>query len=134
MIFKKCTTLFLAFLMLVSNSGLAFNVHYCGNEIASVSIKTNKKPIVFEENCCGIIEEQSNCCNDKLFQIQESSDKFQENISQFEFNSFIVENQTILICFNKNQNYKYQKTDIFYSFLDNLPPIFKRNCQLIFYA
>ena len=134
MIFKKCTSLFLVFLLLVSNSGLAFNVHYCGNEIASVSIKTNKKPIVFEENCCEIIEEQSNCCNDKLFQIQESSDKFQENISQFEFNSFIVENQTILLGFNKNQNYKYQKIDIFYSCLDNLPPIYKRNCQLIFYA
>ncbi len=134
MIFKKCTTLFLAFLMLVSNSGLAFNVHYCGNEIASVSIKTNKKPIVLEENCCGIIEEQSNCCNNKLFQIQETSDKFQENISQFEFNSFIVENQTILISFNKNQNYKYQKTDIFYTFFDNFPPIYKQNCQLIYYA
>ena len=132
--FKKCTTLLLAFLMLVSNSGLAFNVHYCGDEIASVSIKTNKKSIVFEENCCGITEEQSNCCNDKLFKIQETSDKFQENKSQIEFNSFIVENQTILISSNKNQNYKYQKTDIFYTFLDNFPAIYKRNCQLIYYA
>ena len=30
-------------LILVSNVGLAFNVHYCGGEIASVSLLPGKK-------------------------------------------------------------------------------------------
>jgi hypothetical protein len=38
--FKKQISIFLAILLLVSNVGLAFNVHYCGGEIASVSLNS----------------------------------------------------------------------------------------------
>ncbi len=120
--------------MLVSNSGLAFNVHYCGDEIASISLKMAKKSLDLETNCCGIVEEESNCCNDKLFQIQETSDKFQENITKIEFNAIVVETQNKFVEFFKKSNFKASKASIFYPFLDNLPPIFKRNCQFIFYA
>jgi hypothetical protein len=132
--FKKCTPLFLAFLMLVSNSGLAFNVHFCGDEIASISLKMAEKPLNLETNCCGIAEEESNCCNDKSFQIQETSDKFQENITKIEFNAIVVETQNKFEEFFEKPNFKDSKASIFYPFLDNLPPIYKRNCQLIFYA
>jgi len=40
---KKCTGLFLAFLLLVSNIGFAFDVHYCGGKIASISLNTTEK-------------------------------------------------------------------------------------------
>ena len=43
---KKCTGLFLALLLLVSNIGFAFDVHYCGGKIASVSLKTTAEPVV----------------------------------------------------------------------------------------
>lgn len=132
--FKKCTNLFLAFLMLVSNSGLTFNVHYCGNEIASISLKINEQSLDLETNCCGIAEEESNCCNDKLFQIQETSDKFQENITKIEFNAIVIETQNKFVDIFEKPNFKVSKASIFYPFLDNLPPIYKRNCQLIFYA
>lgn len=132
--FKKCTNLFLAFLMLVSNLGLTFNVHYCGNEIASISLKINEQSLDLETNCCGIAEEESNCCNDKFFQIQETSDKFQENITKIEFNTIVIETQNKFVDFFEKPNFKVSKASIFYPFLDNLPPIYKRNCQLIFYA
>lgn len=134
MIFKKCTTLFLAFLLLVFNSGLAFNVHYCGGEIASFSLKIVEKPLNLETNSCRILEKETSCCNDKFFQIHETSDKFQENISQVEFVAIVFKTQNKFNYFSKVLNFKVSKAAVFYPFLDNLPPIFKRNCQLIFYA
>lgn len=134
MIFKKCTTLFLVFLLLVSNSGLAFNVHYCGDEIASFSLKILEIPSNLETNSCRILQKETSCCNDKFFQIHETSDKFQENISQVKFDAIVFETQNKHNDFFKVLNFKVSKTSVFYPFLDNLPPIFKRNCQLIFYA
>lgn len=52
---KKCTGLFLAFLLLVSNIGFAFDVHYCGGEIASVSLNTSVTAST-EKKCCGASE------------------------------------------------------------------------------
>jgi hypothetical protein len=49
---KKCTGLLLAFLLLVSNIGFAFDVHYCGGEIASVSLNTTATASP-EKKCCG---------------------------------------------------------------------------------
>ena len=38
---NKGIGLILSFLIFISNTGLAFNVHYCGNEVSSISLKTN---------------------------------------------------------------------------------------------
>ena len=65
--FRKHICILLAVLLLVSNVGFAFNVHYCGDEIASVSLKSVFSSNNTEENCCGIVEEQSHCCKDKVF-------------------------------------------------------------------
>ncbi len=61
MTFKKYTSVLLAFYLLVSTTGLAFNVHHCGDEIASVStvfsieepwkeqLKKSKKHVVLSQ-------------------------------------------------------------------------------------
>ncbi len=134
MIFKQCTTLILTFLLLVSNSGLALNVHYCGEKIASVSLKLNQKPNDLERGCCGIIEKKTSCCDDKIVQLQENSDKFQKEISQLEFSEmFLIDSYKTIISKN-TKTFSIVKTIISYSFNDHLPPIFKLNCQLVFYA
>mgnify|MGYP006152496161 FL=1 len=69
---KKCTGLFLAFLLLVSNIGFAFDVHYCGGEIASVSLNTTAAAP--EKNCCGTSEKKSSCCKDKVVHFEKKSD------------------------------------------------------------
>ena len=70
MIFKKHISLLIALLVLVSNSGLAFNVHYCEGKIASISSVfsdeevcgtsdselTKQKPILVEKISCAKIE------------------------------------------------------------------------------
>ncbi len=134
MIFKKCTILILAFLLLVSNSGLALNVHYCGKKIASVSLKLNQKPNDLEKGCCGIIEKKTCCCDDKIVQLQENSDKFQKEISQIEFSKICFIETNKLVNYKTITNFKTQKSKTLYSFNDHIPPIFKLNCQLVFYA
>src|SRR6187402_2095604 len=78
---KRGTSLFLAFLLLVSNAGLAFNVHYCGGKIASVSSvfhsgKVCKMDIPVEKACCAkkIVEKKNKCCSDKVVDFKRSND------------------------------------------------------------
>jgi hypothetical protein len=73
--FKKHSCFFLAFFLLVSNLGLAFNVHYCDNEIASVSINTTSNAIDIEKKCCGAVEKESKCCKNTIIKSHKKSDQ-----------------------------------------------------------
>ena len=68
--FKKHISIILACFLLVSNLGLAFNVHYCEDKIASISL--NRAPVSQEnvDECCGIVEKSPNCCNDKIIKAE----------------------------------------------------------------
>jgi hypothetical protein len=43
---KRVIGFFLALLILVSNVGFAFTMHYCGGKVASVSVQTPKRKVV----------------------------------------------------------------------------------------
>jgi hypothetical protein len=73
--FKKHISILLTFFLLVSNLGLAFNVHYCDDEIASVTINTATSSKEAEADCCGIVERDSKCCNDKIIKAENKSDQ-----------------------------------------------------------
>jgi hypothetical protein len=130
---KKCTSFFLAFLLLVSNVGLAFNVHYCGEQIASVSLNTIVSEMT-EKGCCEeIVTEKDSCCKDKVVSFQKKSDT--AIIKAFSFNPqfpfLIQEWQTIV--FSSNTNFKNTQKAAY--FCDaNAPPLFKLYSQYIFYA
>lgn len=70
--FKKCTGILLALLLLASNTGLAFSVHYCGGEIASV------RPILLsfaDASCCGMKKPESmGCCKTKIVKSEKEHD------------------------------------------------------------
>lgn len=126
--FKKCTSLILVFLLLVSNIGLAFNVHYCGDEIASVTF-TQHNP---EKNCCGIAEKKSNCCSDKVVHIQKKSDNVLVKCFAFQMQDFIPSADwkpmvsLAVVPFKSNTITSY--------FCDaHAPPLFKLYSQYIFY-
>jgi hypothetical protein len=127
---RKHIAVLLAFLILIPNVGLAFNVHYCGSNIASVSIKTaNSKTI----SCCAIEEEKSSCCKDKVIKIEKKSEN--TTVKNFDFNTnfdFLIQDFNPIIFGIKNNFKSCSPTS--YTYNANAPPIFKRNCQLIFYA
>ena len=72
--FKKQISLFLAFFLLVSNMGWAFNVHYCGNEIASVTLQADVESSDKAIGCCGLKKAASKCCKDKVVHFEKKSD------------------------------------------------------------
>ena len=132
--FKKCIGLFLALLILVSNVGLAFNVHFCGGKMASVSVQTLAHKVDSEKSCCAkkSITEDS-CCKNKTVHFQKKSDD--ATLKAFSFMPYIV----CLVPQNKEGIVTAQATFIRQSistyYCDaNAPPLFKLYHQYIFYA
>lgn len=148
MIFKKHISILVALLVLVSNSGLAFNVHYCEGKIASISSIFSKEEICepsaseltkqipdnLEGNCCAKPEiTHKECCSDKKVNLKNKTEKI------------II--KTLALDYNPEyfSSYKYLppsiidvdiNTDKFIAFYGetNAPPLYKLYCQLTFYA
>jgi hypothetical protein len=131
--FRKPVCITLALLLLVSNIGFAFNVHYCGDEISSISFKTTLSSYEIEKNCCGEIEKKSNCCDTKVLHFQKKSETslsqlfFQ--IADFHFSDFQWNANTSVTI----SNFKTNSNTTYYCDA-NAPPYFKLYSQFIFYA
>jgi hypothetical protein len=131
--FRKHICSLLAVLLLVSNVGFAFNVHYCGDEIASVSLKSSFLSKNTEENCCGIVEEKSHCCKNKVLHFQKKSETSTFNV--FTFNSDILFLNQDWKPFQITSTPNFKRNSVTSYFCDaNAPPFFKLYSQYIFYA
>lgn len=139
--FKKHISFFLAFFLLLSNVGVAIDVHYCCGEIASV------KPVIWEtieyqntveESCCppkasSNLEKNDSCCKDKVVHFQKKSENvIIKSISfQPDFNFLFEEWNPIF--FSEIPNFENSLTTSYYCDA-NAPPLFKLYHQYIFYA
>nr|WP_315213961.1 hypothetical protein [uncultured Flavobacterium sp.] len=129
---KKCTSLFLAFLLLVSNVGMAFNVHYCAGEIASVSLESQQQ--IKEKGCCEkIVFKKDSCCKDKVFHFEKKSDNAIVKIFFFELNAPFLIQEWQPVVFSLTANFKITPVATYYCDA-NAPPLFKLYSQYIFYA
>ena len=128
--FKRHFSVLLAIFLLISNSGMAFSIHYCGDKIASVSFKTSHNS---EKDCCGINETKSHCCKNKVIHFQKKSDNL--ILKAFAFNNFgaFVIAQCNPIIFPSNNNFKSAQPRIYYCDA-HAPPLFKQFHQYLFYA
>jgi len=137
---KKCTALVLAFLLLVSNIGFAFNVHYCGGKIAGFSsIYTIEEVCKTVDNndktCCAKpSDDDKGCCKNKKVQLQDKSDDI--IIKSFSFNP-----GTPFIGLSETHCYiipefiiKEVILEFNYYSDSNGPPLFKLYSQYILYA
>ena len=146
--FKKHISFLVALLVLVSNSGLAFNVHYCEGKIASISSIFSEEEICepstgelikqipdnLEGNCCAKPEiTHKACCSDKKVNFKNKTEKI------------II--KTLALDYHPEYFYSYKyvpfsvidvenSTDKFIAFYGktNAPPLYKLYCQLTFYA
>lgn len=131
--FRNHICITLALLLLVSNIGLAFNVHYCGDEISSISFKTSVPSYEIEKNCCGEIEKKSNCCDTKVMHFQKKSETSLSQIIVQTFNFYYSNNDWKPNFKITIPNFKINSTTAY--FCDaNAPPYFKLYSQYIFYA
>ena len=129
---RKCTGLFLAFLLLVSNIGFAFDVHYCGGTVASISLNTTASAAP-EKKCCGSTEKKSSCCKDKVVHFEKKSDHATFKIFFFQLALPAVFQEYKPIAFLSIPNFKSNQIISYYSDA-NAPPLFKLYHQYIFYS
>jgi len=138
---KKCTSLFLAILLLVSNIGLAFNVHFCGGKIASISsvysIKERgdapEKSTAAKECCSEKEKDHKQCCKDKVVDLEDKSPD--TIIKSFSFHidvPFVLQDWKPIV-FNEVAAFKQSEKIVYYCEA-NAPPLFKLYSQYIFYA
>jgi hypothetical protein len=121
-------------MLLVSNTGLAFSVHYCDNKIASISIKVPCHFQDFEADCCGEFEnENSDCCSDKVLVIGKKANDilFKTTVEKL---NYVVVNQNY--TFQNFKNIVIQKP-VKKSYFDckiNPPPLYKLYHQFVYYG
>lgn len=133
--FKKVSSLFLAFFFLISNLGMAINVHFCHDKVAFVSLGFSiSEPC--EDNsssCCAKENNHKKCCSESTIKAEKKSDNIVVKSLQFEFQNFVL----VPIDFGYNyQSFAKVKKNLFLDYYkeSNAPPHYKLNCQFIFYA
>jgi hypothetical protein len=133
MVYKKQISILVAFFLLLSNTGMALNVHFCADVIASISFHSAGDEQQIEANCCGSAEKESHCCDNKIIKSDKNSDQILLKSFVFEVSEFLL-NASIKAIFQETAiNFKKAVATNFCCNA-NAPPIYKRNCQLVFYA
>jgi hypothetical protein len=138
MIFKKQISLLIAFLVLVSNSGLAFNIHYCEGKMASISSVFSKEevcnmPVDVTENCCAKVKTtHKKCCSDKEVNLKDTTDKDSVKII-FSTPIFFI-NQELPLNILAQSTTVQSTENVAYNCCANAPPLYQLYCQYTFYA
>jgi hypothetical protein len=132
---RKTIALFLAFFILMPNLGLALNVHYCHNEIASISIKNELVELLnpIDISCCSSTENCGKCCSNEVVELEKNKEVFFQDFSSFK--SFPV---VMMATVSMNLNWSYIgniKKQVIENLCEaNAPPLYKLYSQYIFYA
>ncbi len=135
--FKKHISILLAFFLLVSNLGLAFDVHYCGEKVASIQpfyLKSGETSNSVEKGCCEKkVSKKDSCCKNKVVHFQKKSDNLITKVFSVNADTpFLIKEWSPIIS---------SEITIFKSFENNTyycdahsPPLFKLYSQYIYYA
>lgn len=132
--FKRHISIFLAVLLLVSNAGLAFNVHYCGGEIASVSLNSTLPSVQSEKGCCEkkVTSKKDSCCKDKKIVFQKKTDNGIVKSFSFQFDYVFVVPDFQPTVFTVAPSFKNNLSLAYYCDA-NAPPLFKLYSQYLLY-
>lgn len=147
MTLRRHISILLAVLILGSNIGLAFNVHYCGDDLAAVSLaynleepsndhhKKDHRHEGEEKACCSIkAGEHESCCKNDLVKLEDNGE------SKVIVKSLQLELGTLCTLTTWNPAHSFTANQILIkenpSFYceSNAPPLFKLYCRYILYA
>lgn len=131
---KKHIGFILAILILVSNIGWGFNMHYCGGSLASISIQTIASLNQPVKSCCAQKTlKEDNCCKNKKVEIEKKSDHAILKTFSFElYTDYIALINTLSIVVELT--IFVSKSIASYYCDANAPPLFKLYSQYVFYA
>lgn len=133
--FRKHISIVLASLVLLANLGLSFAVHYCGDEIASVSFQYQEDEPCVEEvkSCCAAADSHDSCCSNKVIKVEKKTDNILVKTLQLDLEPtvFTVDWKPNFIVF-ESENIILNEVDFYCD--SHAPPLYKLYCQLVFYA
>ncbi len=137
--FKKHISILTALLILVSNSGLAFSVHYCEGKIASISSVFSEEevcemPVVVEKTCCAKVETtHKDCCSDKKVDLKNKTEKIIIKTISLDFEpAFFSTYNPHTFAVIQTQQFSNENAAFYCD--SNAPPLYKLYCQYTFYA
>jgi hypothetical protein len=130
---EKYISLLIAFVILVSNIDLAINLHYCMDEVASVSVKPFFASESEIDSCCDVQDEPPTCCNDRLVKLEKKSPEYFQNAPDFHFEA-VKQISTFIYFKETNWVVSNSSNPLDYYCDTNPPPLFKLYNQMLFYA
>ena len=133
MIFRKHISILLTFFLLVSNLGLAFNVHYCDDEIASITLSVAPAAPEKVDECCGVVEKDSGCCNDKVFKAEIKSDQIIVKSLSLNADFTVGIDYWKPQIFAQNNNLQQRESSTYYCDA-HAPPLYLLYSQYTFYC
>lgn len=132
---KKVISAVLLFLILFSNLGLAVNVHYCHNKMASVSLgyQVEEACVIEEKDCCAAQKDHKDCCSDSVVKAEKETATVLARSHQSELSFFVLSTVCIPDFFSVAETIVQQKWFCFYCD-SHAPPLYKLYCQYLFYV
>jgi hypothetical protein len=139
--FNKHISILLTFLILASNMGFALNVHYCHDEVSSVTfaykvdapcaaVKAKKET----KSCCAAKESGKKCCKNHFVKLKnDKGDNVIVKSLQLDLGTFYAVEEWKPALFYGDAAVFAKETPSFYCEA-HAPPLFKLYCQYIFYA
>ncbi|MFJ1411372.1 HYC_CC_PP family protein [Capnocytophaga canimorsus] len=143
-------------LLIFSNSGLAFSLHYCKERLASVSVtvepvttdKESKSCCLSDEesilycddkskepkSCCLSDEESIPCCDDKSIEAPQTDDEFLSKILKINESTFILPCEVAHIFVKTASAERKLSNSYTQNTQSNSPPLYQLYCRLVFYA
>jgi hypothetical protein len=133
--FRKHISILLASLILLANLGLSFTLHYCKDEIASVSFQIEKEEPCIEKvtSCCAKEASHASCCSDKVVKVEKKTDDILVKIVQLELQPAVFNTDWESTFIAKESKIETSKQVGFYCD-SHAPPLYKLHCQFVFYA
>lgn len=133
--FRKHISIVLASLILLANLGLSFAVHYCKDEIASVSFQYQEdKPCVEDvKSCCATADSHDSCCSNKLIKVEKKTDDILVKTFQLDLEPtiFAADWKPNFVAFESEN---IVSNEVAFYCDSHAPPLYKLYCQLVFYA
>lgn len=135
MYFRKHISIVLASLVLLANLGLSFAVHYCKDEIASVSFQYQEDEPCVEDvkSCCAKEDSHDSCCSNKLIKVEKKTDDILVKTLQLDLEPtvFVANWKPNFVAFESEN---IVSNEVAYYCDSHAPPLYKLYCQLVFYA
>ncbi|OYQ36907.1 hypothetical protein CHU92_09150 [Flavobacterium cyanobacteriorum] len=146
MMIRKYIATIISVLILVSNIGLALNVHYCMGSVSSVSLAYkvdepenghhgHKHDKAGKMACCKTSDKgHKSCCENDFVKLQDKNEgKVIVKSLQFDLDAFCRMAEWKPVPFYQQPPAIQQQVTSFYCEA-NAPPLFKLYCRYIFYA